>query len=196
MSDFEPGSMLPTPPPPSAGASPFGAPGGAAPPPPVYAAPPGYTPMAAVGQKPPRPAVTVGAGLLAAGGALMIVGSFLNWFTIEGESFTGFSSDGDNMKDGPVFVFLGVLALAFGITQLMARKVLAVAILSVVFAVFGILAALADITDVSDAKDLADAFGIDMSFGPGLWIILVGAFVAVGGGVATIAKRRVWPLTM
>lgn len=197
MSDFEPDPSPTTPMPPAPGAPPFVSP---PPPPAAYGVPPGYVPTGypavGSGQQPPRPAVTVGAGLIAGGGALMVLGSFLNWFTIEGQSFTGFSSEGDNMKDGPVFVFLGVLALAFGITLLAARKVLAVAILAVAFGAFAVLAALADITDVSDAKDLATALGVDMSFGPGLWIIIIGALMALGGGIASLAKRRAWPRTM
>ena len=196
MSDFNqtPNVPMAPPAPPAPPQAPFGAP---APPPPasVYAQPgampPGYSPMGAVvAQKPPRPAVTVGAVLLIAGGALSILGSFLNWFSIEGENYTGFSGDGGDTKDGPVFVFLGVLALGFGVAQLMARRVLAVAILAVVFASFALLAAFADLGDVSDAMDFAEAIGIEASTGPGLWIILVGAMISLGGGIATLAKRR------
>ena len=129
--------------------------------------------------------------MLIAGAALMIAGSFLTWFTILGESYTGFSSSGDEgSKDGPVFVFLAVLLLAFGIAQLAARKVLAVGIIAIVVAALGLLAALADIGDVSEAMDLAESFDVEASSGPGLWIILIGALIAMGGAIATVAKRR------
>ncbi len=85
------------------------------------------------------------------------------------------------------------MAIGFGIAQLAARKVLAVAILAVVFTSFAVLAALADLADVSDAKDLASAFGLEFNTGPGLYVILVGSLVALGGAIATLAKRRVWP---
>ena len=193
MSDFNQHPVPEVPPPPVPQA-PFGATG--APPPPVgYSppgyAPPGYTPFAgATGQKPPRPAVPVGSALLVVGGALLIAGSFLNWFTVRGAKYTGFSGSGSDTKDGPVFVFLGVLALGFGIAQLLARKVLAVAILAVVFAAFALLAAIADIGDVGDAIKFADAVGVSASRGPGLWIVLLGSLVALGGGIATLSKRR------
>ena len=120
----------------------------------------------------------------------MILGSFLSWFTVEGTSYTGFSSDDSGSKDGPVFLFLGVLVLAFGIAQLAARKVLAVGILAIVISVVALVAALADIGDVSDAVDLAGTFGADASSGPGLWVILVGSLIALAGAIATVAKRR------
>ena len=190
MSDFNPNPSAPQAPPPPVPQAPFGAPG--APPPPTGYVPPGYTPWAnAAGQKPPRPAVPVGSALLILGGAMLIAGSFLNWFTIEGENFTGFSSAGsDDTKDGPVFVFLGVLAMGFGLAQLVARRVLAVAILAIVFAAFALLAAVADIGDVGNLLDFADATGFAASRGPGLWIIFVGSLVALAGGIATVAKRR------
>jgi hypothetical protein len=150
----------------------------------------GYAPVPGVAVKPPRPAVPVGSILLIIGGALMIGGSFMEWFSIAGTKYTGFSGEDGDTKDGPVFVFLGVLAAGFGLTQLLARKVLAVAILAIVFAVFALFAALADIGDVADAMDLAKLYSIEASRGPGLWLILVGAAVALGGSIATTAKRR------
>lgn len=194
MSDFNQPPGVPAPPTGST-PSPFGAP--APPAPPSYSTPPAYsTPTFPVGAqpgvKPPRPAVTVGASLLVLGGVLLIAGSFLTWFTILGESYTGFSTGADDgsTKDGPVFVFLGVVILAFGIVQLAARKVLAVGIIAIVVSALAILAALADIGDVSDAMDLAESLDIDASSGPGLWIILVGALIGMAGAIATVAKRR------
>ena len=192
MSDF---NEIPSAPPPPMGStpSPFGAP--TAPPPPASYGGPAYGaagfPLAGVpGSKLPRPAVTVGAGLLVVGGLLLIVGSFLTWFSVLGESYTGFSSGDGGTKDGPVFLFLGVVVLAFGIVQLLARKVLAIGILAIVMSALALLAALADIGDVSDNMDLADSVGIEASTGPGLWVILIGALIAMAGAIATVAKRR------
>lgn len=151
---------------------------------------PGYAPVPGALVKPPRPAVQAGSLVLIVGGVLMIAGSFLEWFSVQGTKYTGFSGSGDDMKDGPVFVFFGVLAIGFGLAQLLARKVLAVAILSIVFAALALFAALADLGDVSDAMDLAKLVGVDASQGPGLWVILVGSVVALAGGIATTAKRR------
>lgn len=197
MSDF---NEIPSVPAPPTGSTPppFGAP--SAPPPPAsygapaYAAPaygaPGFPVGGVPAQKLPRPAVTVGAGMLVVGGVLLIAGSLLTWFSILGESYTGFSSGDSGSKDGPVFVFFGVVVLAFGIVQLMARKVLAIGILAIVMSALALLAALADIGDVRDSVDLADSIGIDASSGPGLWVILIGALIAMAGSIATVAKRR------
>ena len=186
MSDFNEIPGVPTPPPMGAAPSPFAAP---APPPPMYS-----TPSFPVGGmptvKPPRPAVTVGAGMLVLGAVMIIAGSFLTWFTILGETYTGFSDGDGGTKDGPVFMFLAVVLLAFGIVQLAARKVLAVGILAIIFAALALLAALADIGDVSDAMDLAESLDVDASSGPGLWVILIGSLIAMAGAIATVAKRR------
>lgn len=206
MSDFESDPSVPPQPPsssyppapPGAPAAPFGSPTG---PPPSYAQPgynpvgypPAYAPVTGMMQKPPRPKVAIGSLILIIGGVLMIVGCFLNWFTVDGRKFDGFAGDEGETKDGPVFVFLAVLSIGFGIAQLAARKVLAVAILAVVFASFAVLAAIADLSDVSDLMDLADAFGEDASTGPGLYVILGGSLMTLAGGIATLSRRRSWP---
>jgi len=141
-------------------------------------------------EKPPRPTVTVGAALLVAGGALLILGSFLNWFSLEGESFTGFSGEGSETKDGPVFVFFGVLAIGFGVAMLAAKRMLAVAIPGVVFSTLAVLAAFVDLADVSDAKDIAEEFDLTFAQGPGLWVILLGGLLALAGSITALAKRR------
>jgi hypothetical protein len=159
------------------------------PPPPPPAAPMGMS----VAGKPPRPAVTVGAALMVAGGALMIVGSFLNWFDFDGESFNGFSKGSENedgTKDGPVFSVLGGLALAFGFVQFASKKMLALGILGIIVSAFGLIAAFADLSDVNDLVDLGDAFGVDASAGPGLYVVILGSVLAIAGSIATVAKRR------
>jgi hypothetical protein len=158
------------------------------PPAPVYGAPTYGAPVAA---KPPRPVVTAGAGLMVGGALLGVIGSFLTWFTLEGETYNGFGGTGaDDVRDGPVFVFLAVVVGGLGIAMLAARRNLAMAIIGVVFAAFAVLAALADLGDVSDLKDLADAFGADFSTGPGLYLVLVGGLIGLAGSIAALAKRR------
>lgn len=207
MSDFgdltEPRPpMGPPPPPPPPGFS-ASAPGGFAgvqPPPPPYA-PPGapspYGPRSEFGMQQyatmrvPRPPVTVGAVLLLFGGAMVALGSALNWFSIAGESFTGFTRGaGDDVKDGPFFLTFGLVLLGFGIALLSARKILAVTILAIVVAAMTVLFAFADLGSLSDSKKAADAFGIDFSTGPGLYLCVFGGLVALAGAIAATAKRR------
>ena len=185
MSDFSSDPYQPPAPPAPAGFSP------APPPPPMggYPPAPGMMPGMTMG-KPPRPAVTVGAALLIAGGVLLILGSFLNWFSFEGTDYNGFSGEEGDTKDGPVFVFFGVLAAGFGVAMLAAKRMLAVAILGIVFSAFAVFAAFADLADVADAKDVAEVFGIEFSQGPGLWVVLLGGLLALAGSITALAKRR------
>ncbi|MDO8389398.1 MAG: hypothetical protein Q7V57_02835 [Actinomycetota bacterium] len=167
------------------------APPAAAPPPPGYAPPAGYSPYpAAPAQKPPRPAVPNAAYLLIAGGVLMIVGSALNWFSLFGEDFNGFSEVDGSQKDGPAFVFFALVAIGAAITFLAAKRVLAVAIIACVLEVFAMFAAFADIGDVNDAMDLADTAGFEASQGAGLYVVLLGSLLALAGSIVAIAKRR------
>ncbi len=181
MSDFNTDPQIPPPP------------AGVAPPPPPapgYAPPPGYAPYPQVAPKPPRPAVPIAGYLCILGGALMILGSVLNWFTIDGEAFNGFSETGGESKDGPFFAFVAVVCIGAGITFLAARRVLALAIVALVFASLGLFGALADIGDVSDASDIADRFNFDFTTGAGLYVVLIGSLVGIAGNIVALAKRR------
>jgi hypothetical protein len=180
MSDFNSDPQVPPPPPPAA----------PAPPAPGYAPPPGYGSYPQVAAKPPRPAVPIAGYLCLAGGALLILGSVLNWFSIQGEDFNGFSTVGDETKDGPVFVFFGIVAIGAGITFLAARRVLALAIVALVLEVFAMFGAFADLGDVADAKDIAETFDVDFTTGPGLYVVLLGSLIAIAGNIVALAKRR------
>ncbi len=180
---------VPPPPAPSAiadaGAWPYGAPGTPSP----------YGPRSAFGQQQyatmrmPRPKVTVGAILMLGGGAVVALGSFVTWFSLDGTDYTGFGSNGtDNVRDGPVFLTFGVMLAAFGIALLSAKRVLAVAIIGIVAAALTALFALADLGNVSDLKKQVD--GIRFSIGPGLYLCVVGGLVALAGSIVATATRR------
>lgn len=190
---FPPPPVVPPPP----GQPLFGG-AGAPPPPPAYVPTAGMPPVGVPGysapSKPPRPEVRVGSILLVLGGLVMGLGSWLEWYTIGGEAIDGFFTDIEGTSnDGPAFVFFAVLAIGFGITQFVARRVLAVAILAVVFASIGVLIALADLGELSDLEERADLFEVDFSTGPGLWVVLLGSAVALAGAITTLARRRTWP---
>ena len=65
--------------------------------------------------------------------------------------------------------------------------------------IVGLLAAIADLSDVNDAVEEVDLFGealgFDASVGSGLYVVILGAVVAIAGSIATIAKRRMWAPT-
>jgi hypothetical protein len=120
-----------------------------------------------------------------AGAVVIVIGSFLTWFTIGDTDVNGFSDLGGQDRDGPAFVGFAVILAAFGITTLAARRLLPIAILAVVFASFALIFALADYGDVSDLEDLGLA-----EAGPGLPVVVVGALIALAGGIVALARRR------
>ena len=151
---------VPPPPPPGAGPA-WSSAGG-----PVPLAPP---PQWATQTAPPRPKAPTAAWLLIGGAVVMVLGSFLTWFTIGGEDITGFSELGGEDRDGPAFVVFAVILAGFGITTLLARRLLPIAILAVVFAGFSSIFALVDYGDISDLEDV----GL-VEAGPGVPIVIVG----------------------
>ena len=166
--------------------------------PPAYA-PPGYAPYAAAAvPKPPRPPVPVGSWLLIGGAVVMIVGSALNWYTVAGTKLNGFEDTFDpdtgrvTTNTGGVFVLLAILALGFGIAQLAAKRVPAVAILAVVFATFGVLGVAGELANTSDRRHFVEG-SATFSMGPGIYVVLLGALVALAGSIATLSRRRRWP---
>ena len=206
MSDFDQPSFAPPLPPAPAGppsaAGPFATPGAAPyagyPPagyPPAGYPPAGYPPgFGVVPVKPPRPQVKVGSILLIVGAAGLVLGCLLTWVSIEGQSFNGFSSESISIdgceNGGPALSFFAVVIGGFGIAQLAARRVLAVAILAVVFASFALFGVLAEMGNVSDAIELTELFGAEASWGPGVPVMGLSALVGLAGAIATLAKRR------
>ena len=196
MSDFDQPSFAPPLPPAPAGppsaAGPFATPGAA----PYAGYPPaGYPPgFGVVPVKPPRPQVKVGSILLIVGAAGLVLGCLLSWVSIEGQSFNGFSSESISIdggeNGGPALSFFAVVIGGFGIAQLAARRVLAVAILAVVFASFALFGVLAEMGNVSDAIELTELFGAEASWGPGVPVMGLSALVGLAGAIATLAKRR------
>lgn len=187
MSDFGSGQQLPPPP----STAPL-------PPPPqaMYAAPPGYAPYQVMTpQKPPRPPVVAGSWLLIVGALVIVAGTLLKWYTIAGIDFNGFKETFDpdtgevTTNTGGVFVFFAVLSLGFGIAQLAAKRVLAVAILAVVFGSFAALAALGEMSNISDRKSFMGGL-VPFETGPGIYVVIAGSVVALAGAITTLSRRR------
>jgi len=128
--------------------------------------------------------VPLAAWLMIAGATLLIVGSFLPWFTIADESFSGMNEIGGEARDGPVFVGLGVIIGIFGIITLVWKRILGVVIAALVVAAFALIAGIIDFADVQDLKDF---FGADA--GIGLPMIIAGAALAAVGSIVGLVKR-------
>lgn len=149
-------------------------------------------------QKPPRPVVFWGSLLLIVGGLVMIIGSALNWYSINGVDLNGFKDTIDpdtgelTTNTGGVFVMFGIASIGFGVAQLAARRVLSVAIIAVVICSTTALMALAELGMTSDRRDYVEPFN-PFSMGVGIYVVIVGSLVALAGAIATLSRRRRWP---
>lgn len=137
-----------------------------------------------------RPTVTVGATLVVAGGVLLIVGSILNWFDLDGITFNGFTSGLETFTNvkGVLFGLVGAVVVGFGIVQLAAHRIVAIGVLGGTTSLVGLMVALKALSDVDNVVELGRFLGADISTGPGLYVAILGAIVALIGSVATVAK--------
>lgn len=131
-----------------------------------------------------RRAVPLAAWLMIAGAALLIVGSFLPWFTIGDQSTSGMDEIAGETRDGPVFIGLAVIIGVLGIITLVWKRILGVVIATLVVAAFALMAGIIDFGDVQDLKDF---FGAEA--GIGLPIVIAGAALAVAGSIVGLVKR-------
>jgi hypothetical protein len=136
--------------------------------------------------------VVTGSVIQLVGAVVMGLGCFLTWYKVGGTSVGGFDIEGDNSADGGAVMFFAVVAAGFAITALLARRVLAVAIIAVVFATLGLGMVGGAFSDASDVKDLADFAGAPFSWGPGLTVSLLGSLAALAGSIVVLSKRRRW----
>ncbi len=153
----------------------------------------------------PAPAVAAARGMnpiYAApliGGLLLVIGAFLPWiiFKFLGKelTITGMGATSGNLdipsggvKDGIFAVFLGGIILLLAIIGLLrGSKGFGIAIL--IFGIFATLFMLYELSDISNAaKTLGDSGSV--STGIGLYIGLVGAIIALVGGVLPLFMKR------
>lgn len=136
----------------------------------------------------------------AAGGLLVLIGSFLAWVKAEagGESETVKGMDGD----GVFTLIAGIAAIALFLAGVFMQKAILAAIgavpglIALAFAIFNVadterlvIAKLEDDgASNSQAKDFASQLDISASFG--LYIVLIGALVATVAGVMVYMQSR------
>jgi hypothetical protein len=130
-----------------------------------------------------------------AGGALLVLGSFLTWASVSADlgtvlgDFGSFSESVSGTEGGDGWFTLiagaGAIALALYGRQGLTK---ALTIVMIVIGAIGAIVAILNVLDVSSAKDelvaadptLADLY--DVSVGIGLWAALLGGFAVVVGG--------------
>lgn len=162
---------------------------------PGYAAPPGYVPAGGGGMvKAPRPDVKVGGILVIAGAVLTILAVFLPWASGGGNSVNGmddfiFQSDGALYfaeSPGTIPIVFAVIMLAFGITLLLAGRVLAVAILAIIGAVIALFIGLAMIGIATGLTDDVSAANL----GVGAILQPIAPLLSLAGAIVATSKRR------
>ncbi|CAN5419614.1 hypothetical protein BH23ACT3_BH23ACT3_18330 [soil metagenome] len=128
--------------------------------------------------------------MLAAGGALAFVGTFLPWVNLSGDSLSGFddllTSEGTVLEaPGLAAVVGGVIAVALGITLVAAGRILAVAIVGIVLSAIGLLVGLGFVVIAADVASWTSG-----SIGIGAILQPIGPALALTGSIIATAKRR------
>jgi len=142
---------------------------------------------------PPRPKVEVGSWLLMIGGGVLIVGSLLTWWTVDGFPVTGMDGDFGYDGGGPVLVLLGLALAGFGVAQLLVGRVRSVAIAGIAVGVVSLIFTLSEINQLDDLKSRLESEGRSMQIGTGPWVVLIGSSIALAGAIATLSRPRRWP---
>jgi hypothetical protein len=133
-----------------------------------------------------RNPVVPGATMTLIGGVLIVLGSFLPWLTATAPLVGTISRNGMEGGDGVITLILGVVTILIGVTQLTAtnlptllqRSPIVTGAITGIVAVSNYLNVQQRIEDVREESELIAA-----SVGAGIWTLVVGAVLAVVGGV-------------
>ena len=126
------------------------------------------------------------------GGVVIVVGSFLPWITATSVfgSLSRNALDGDGrltLAAGVILALIGAVEVSSG-TSRRPAKILGWVMVIVVGLVFAV-----DFSDLQERLDLvsSELIGASASIGPGLWLLAVGALIAVIGVLNLRTNERV-----
>lgn len=187
------GQPAPPPPPPASGFAPPPPPPGAAAPPPFLGSPGGD-------ERAARASANRVPGLVViAGAVLLLVATFLPWAGLadgaaddlgfDGTA-SGWSTFDDEVGDGPIFAVFAVGLVVLGGLAAQGTVNLGTKIATLAVAALALLLAVAEWANIAaDNADLED-LGVDapFSYGVGLWLLILGAAVALIGAI--LVRRR------
>jgi hypothetical protein len=133
-----------------------------------------------------RNPVVPGATMALLGGVLIVLGSFLPWLTATAPLVGTISRNGMEGGDGIITLVLGVVTILIGVTQLTAtnlptlvqRSTIVTGAITGIVAIINYLNVQRRIEDVREESELIAA-----SVGAGIWTLIVGAVLAIVGGV-------------
>ena len=134
--------------------------------------------------------MAIGGWLLVVGGGLALLGTFLPWVDLSGDSLSGLdeflTSEGTRLEaPGAASIVGGIIAAALGITLVAAGRVLAVAIVGIVLSTIGLLVGLGFLVIAADVASWTSG-----SIGIGAILQPIGPAVALIGSIIATAKRR------
>jgi hypothetical protein len=146
-----------------------------------------------IGERPsddPQSLLAAGLGVL--GGAMAVVGTFLDWYTITiaGVNAPGGSATGWDGRDGRTVLAGAVVSLAAAVlVALDTRRLWPKIAMIVAGFVTGVIAVAGIIDTRGKAEQVRDEFAIGADrvaaeVGAGLWLVAGGAIVELAGGVA------------
>jgi hypothetical protein len=156
------------------------------------AQPPESPPTAAQPPESPPPAglvrnqIVPGATMIGLGGLLIVLGSFLPWLTATAPFVGTITRKGMEGGDGIITLILGVVTILIGVSQLTAtqmpallqRSSIVTGVITGAVAIYDYVEVQRRIEDVKEQTELISA-----SVGAGIWTLIVGAILAIVGGM-------------
>jgi hypothetical protein len=147
-----------------------------------------------VAPRPPRPQVSIGAGLVMFGAVLHIIGVFMPWYEGDGRTLRGLDTflladgSGDLNAPGKVWLVVGAVLLGLGFTSYLIGRQLAVVLVTLVL-IFPV-GLLMSLLGVGAANGERDALGGVGDAATGAFLGVVSMLIALAGAIHMLAKRR------
>jgi hypothetical protein len=131
--------------------------------------------------------------MIGLGGLLIVLDSFLPWLTATAPFVGTISRNGMEGGDGIITLILGVVTILIGVSQLTATRLPALLQRSSI--ITGIITGAVEIFDyvdvqrrIEDVKEQTEL--VSASVGAGIWTLIVGAVLAIVGGVVVRTMPR------
>jgi hypothetical protein len=137
-----------------------------------------------------------GAGfLLILAGVACAIGCFLTWVRVADATreikYNGFTQlAGQSGKDGPLIFVLAAALAALGAVMMMTRRLVDIAVLSIICGALIAWRAITNIRDLTDAIRDTTGATLIVHQGPGLYVIVASGVFGIAGGIVALVQRR------
>jgi hypothetical protein len=137
-----------------------------------------------------------GAGfLLILAGVACAIGCFVTWVRVDDGNreiaYNGFTQlAGQSGKDGPLIFVLAAALAALGAVMMMTRRLVDIAVLSIIAGALIAWRAISNIRELTDS--IRDSTGATLLVhqGPGLYVIVASGVFGIAGGIVALVQRR------